>query len=359
MTRKNQFDWTDDGMCQWMDSSERCGRYAVKVVEDSKLAYCEKHYDAVFFLRDWIFLWIRSKPMRKLANKIALITSMFLLVFFAGCSTPKKAGLRLGVTPAGVTLTWTQSVTPGITGNNVYRGPTSGSETLLTTTPLAPTTTYEDPSVAQGSSYCYEITALDSAASPPESAKSNEMCVTISVAPQTPAAPTGLGGTVTAQSVIGTTAPCVVSPYNVWTNVTFPAQTGNFEIQFDATPSASKADAVMGLSAGAASSDNNLAVSVLFSNTGFIQMMNGAFPYPASSIPYVGGQKYHFTLDVNLAAKTYTGYVGTTTRTVLALNYAFRSLAGTPASLGYIGLLQDQASATNSICNTTLLTYPA
>lgn len=65
---------------------------------------------------------------------------------------------------------------------NVYRGPTSGSETLLVTgiTGL----TYQDTAVTRGSSYCYEVTAVNSVG---ESPKSNEVCVQIPVVPSAPA----------------------------------------------------------------------------------------------------------------------------------------------------------------------------
>jgi fibronectin type 3 domain-containing protein len=67
---------------------------------------------------------------------------------------------------------------------NIYRGPTSGNETLLTSgvVPLS----YSDTTVTRGNFYCYEITAVNTAG---ESPKSNEICGTD---PTVPTAPSGL-----------------------------------------------------------------------------------------------------------------------------------------------------------------------
>lgn len=123
-------------------------------------------------------------------KKVALALVIMALTL-SGCGTKKKEGMRLKATPHSTTLSWSQAGT--LTGNNIYRGATSGSETLLTSL-TTPVTTYTDTAVTAGAPYCYEVTAVNSADSIPESAKSNEVCVTIPN-PQPPAAPTGLTGT--------------------------------------------------------------------------------------------------------------------------------------------------------------------
>jgi fibronectin type 3 domain-containing protein len=96
-------------------------------------------------------------------------------------------GLGQAQTVHSATLTWTQSTTTGITGNNVYRGTVSGGPyTLLTTTPLAPATTYKDTSVTAATTYYYVVTAL---VGTEESGYSNQATAAI---PTTTAAPTGL-----------------------------------------------------------------------------------------------------------------------------------------------------------------------
>jgi fibronectin type 3 domain-containing protein len=89
-----------------------------------------------------------------------------------------------------VSLTWVASTVPtgapAVNGYNVYRGTTSGSETLLAA--IGNVTTYTDSSVAANTTYFYVVTATSTAG---ESGKSNEVSVAI---PNTvpPNAPTGL-----------------------------------------------------------------------------------------------------------------------------------------------------------------------
>jgi hypothetical protein len=93
--------------------------------------------------------------------------------------------------PYSVTLSWTPSVTTGVTGQNVYRAPYAssacGTYVLLTTTQLGPTiTSFTDSSVVPAAQYCYEITALvGTAESGPDVLASNPVSLP-------PAPPTGL-----------------------------------------------------------------------------------------------------------------------------------------------------------------------
>jgi hypothetical protein len=161
------------------------------------------------------------------------------------------------------------------------------------------------------------------------------------------------------QTVIGTPYASQSVPYNTWTNITFPTQTANFEIQFDAVPSVSASDYVMALSATAAEAYPNTAVPVRFYTDGSVGAMNATAYSSVTATTYTGGAKVHWTLAVNLTAKTYNAYIGTVTRTTIAANYAFRTGA-TATSLGYLTIYQDPTgpSATNTISNVTVLTYP-
>jgi fibronectin type 3 domain-containing protein len=126
-------------------------------------------------------------------NTVAAIVMAVLIL--AGCSgTPQKKGLKVGTSPHGISLNWTQSNTAGVTSNNVYRSTASGQETLLFSS-TSPITSYLDSSAVTGTTYFYEVTAVDSAAAVPESVKSNEVTATIAALPPTPAAPTGLSVT--------------------------------------------------------------------------------------------------------------------------------------------------------------------
>ncbi|MBU6408951.1 MAG: DUF1349 domain-containing protein [Verrucomicrobia bacterium] len=70
-----------------------------------------------------------------------------------------------------ISLTWTQSTSPNIANNNVYRSAASGGPyTLLTT--LSATTSYTDTGIKSGTTYYYVVTAVNS--SNLESPYSNE-----------------------------------------------------------------------------------------------------------------------------------------------------------------------------------------
>jgi fibronectin type 3 domain-containing protein len=115
-----------------------------------------------------------------------------LVVFSALCTFGQvrakvTSQVRAGATQHSVVLNWTAStVAPGappVTSYNVYRGTTTGGETLLASAGNA--TTYTDTAVVAGTSYVYQVTAVNSAN---ESPKSNEVAATIpnAVAPNAP-----------------------------------------------------------------------------------------------------------------------------------------------------------------------------
>jgi hypothetical protein len=75
-----------------------------------------------------------------------------------------------------VSLTWTASITAGVTGYNVWRSTTSGgSYTQLNTTTVAGTS-YTDSSVSAGQIYYYVVTAVDGSN---QSADSNQAQATV------------------------------------------------------------------------------------------------------------------------------------------------------------------------------------
>jgi hypothetical protein len=97
-------------------------------------------------------------------------------------------------------LAWTQSTTPGVTGNNVCRATVSGGPyTLVSPSAFGPATTFVDSTVAGGTTYFYVVTAYITASSTPctgvapESVFSTQATAAI---PVTPNAPTGLTITV-------------------------------------------------------------------------------------------------------------------------------------------------------------------
>jgi hypothetical protein len=113
-----------------------------------------------------------------------------------------------------------------------------------------------------------------------------------------------------------------------------PAATGTFTATFDATPSVSPENAVIGLSNGAATAFSKLGCIVRFNPSGDIDAYNGS-AYGLSVIHYSAGVSYHFRLVVNVTAHTYSAYVTPVGGSELTVgtNYAFRSGANTMTSL--------------------------
>jgi len=115
-----------------------------------------------------------------------------------------------------------------------------------------------------------------------------------------------------------------------WHNLPIvPPQTGTFTATFDATPTVSPENAVVGLSKGVATAYASISCIARFNTSGQIDAYNGTAYQAASTISYAKNIAYHFRLVVNVPAHTYSVYVtpaGGTELTV-GLNYAFRSTA--------------------------------
>ena len=140
----------------------------------------------------------------------------------------------------------------------------------------------------------------------------------------------------------------LVAQTTSWSNYSFPTQTTNFTASFDATPSQSGEDAVIGLAATNAAAYTDLAAIVRFSNTNTIDVRNGSAYGADVSVPYSAGTTYHFRMAVNLATHTYSVYVTPQggSEIALATNYAFRTEQATDTSLSDIGGFSTSGSAT-------------
>jgi fibronectin type 3 domain-containing protein len=118
---------------------------------------------------------------------------------------------------AQVSLSWNAS--NGAATYNIYRGTTSGSETLLQSSVSG--TTFTDTGVTNGTTYFYEVTAVNAGG---ESGKSNEASAT----PQTPipGVPTGLTAVGGIQKILlSWTASTGAITYNIYRATTSGAET--------------------------------------------------------------------------------------------------------------------------------------
>lgn len=83
-----------------------------------------------------------------------------------------------------VTLNWTQSTSPNLADNCVYRGAVTGGPYTQLACSAAPIVTYPDTTVIRGNTYYYVVTAVNTSGI--ESGYSNEIKVVVpSVTPPT------------------------------------------------------------------------------------------------------------------------------------------------------------------------------
>ncbi|MEN8191670.1 MAG: kelch repeat-containing protein [Bacteroidota bacterium] len=122
---------------------------------------------------------------------------------------------------------------------------------------------------------------------------------------------------------------------NVTNNTSIEAQTGIFTINYDVTPVGDSADCAVGLTqdASVVGGYGNYAAYVIFEKGGIIGVgKGGTSGWPAQDKPSFDiGTTYTVTLDVDVAAQTYTATVngGDLTDRVLISNHDFRDLTAT------------------------------
>lgn len=120
-----------------------------------------------------------------------------------------------------------------------------------------------------------------------------------------------------------------------WINSPFISQSGSFQLEFDATPSANSVDALSVLSQGPASTFSDGIVRIRFALPGIIDV-RGASSYTADQqVSYVGGQTYHFRVQVDVSTKVFTVFVTPQggSEILLASNFSFPTSAPVVSSL--------------------------
>ena len=89
-------------------------------------------------------------------------------------AAPTNVTASTGNPRGSVSLRWTQSASPGLTKNSIYRRTSSGSYSATPTATINPTSSYLDNKLTSGITYCYVVTAVSAGG---ESAKSQpEAC---------------------------------------------------------------------------------------------------------------------------------------------------------------------------------------
>ncbi|MFL6034592.1 MAG: fibronectin type III domain-containing protein, partial [Gaiellaceae bacterium] len=128
-----------------------------------------------------------------------------------------------------VALSWSAPASNGgsaVTGYKVYRGTTSGGETLLTTVGVV--SSFTDTGLANGTTYYYKVSALNSVG---EGSLSNEQFATPAASATVPGAPTltsataGVGNVALSWSAPASDGGSAVTGYKVWRGTTSGGET--------------------------------------------------------------------------------------------------------------------------------------
>jgi signal transduction histidine kinase len=123
----------------------------------------------------------------------------------------------------------------------------------------------------------------------------------------------------------GSTSCTTFPPKAAWENTALAAKKlGAFTAAFDATPSP-RMEAMVGISPGRQTNRLAYPIMVRFTTSGLIQAHSGGSYIGA--LHYLGGQRYHFRLAVDLASHTYSIFVTPpqSAEQALGTNLAFRS----------------------------------
>jgi pectate lyase len=150
-----------------------------------------------------------------------------------------------------------------------------------------------------------------------------------------------------------TAAECVTaSAAQGWQNTAFTTQTDSFTAEFDATPSRTGYEALVGLSDGAKTSDSGFAAAVRFNTSGRIDARGQGSFTASSAVSYSANTTYRFRLTVDLPNHRYSVYVtpnGGTQQTVAA-NLPFRSEQSSVGALSSYGAKVASSSGTLAVC---------
>jgi hypothetical protein len=142
-----------------------------------------------------------------------------------------------------------------------------------------------------------------------------------------------------------------------WQNHSVENQTGSFVAAFDATPSQTNMDGVVGMSTQAGNAYSDFAVLVRFNSNGIIDARNGS-SYATSTIPYVASNAYHFRLAVNVPAHQYDAWVTPEggIEQVLANDFSFRTEQAGISSISNWGFITNPG--TLQVCDFIVTNEP-
>lgn len=246
-----------------------------------------------------------------------------------GMPPPPPSGLAITAGSGQTMLSWN-----AVTGASSYRVKRGPSGTGPFTTVGSPTLNrFIDAPLTNGTHYFYVVSSFNGNGEGADSAP-------VDTVPTTAACKTAVGG---------------ASGAGAWVNATFPLQSGSFGAEYDATPSALALDGLVGLSRGAQTAFTGFATLTRFNTSNQIDARNGSAYAASTTVAYSAGSRYHFRLQVDVAAHRYSIFVtppGGSEQT-LGSNFAFRTEQAGVTGLDTWGAIVNKAGATltNTACN--------
>jgi unsaturated chondroitin disaccharide hydrolase len=143
-----------------------------------------------------------------------------------------------------------------------------------------------------------------------------------------------------------------------WANTAFPAQTGQFFVEFDVTPSANNIDAIIGMAAGPASHYTDLGPIVRFNPDGTFDARDGDGYRAVMTATYQAGVRYNFGLTIDVANHTYLASVWQPGGNYpgFAWDFAFRTEQADATSLDSLAVKADTGSIT--VCDLLQGNFP-
>ncbi|HEY4105842.1 MAG TPA: hypothetical protein VGM44_18205 [Polyangiaceae bacterium] len=149
---------------------------------------------------------------------------------------------------------------------------------------------------------------------------------------------------------------CITSNAGSWASQTFPPHAGAQHIEFDATPDSGSIDAVVGASLNAPAAFSDLAAIARFNPNGTFDARNGSSYGADATVAYSAGTPYHFALDLDLTAHSYSVSVNAPGQapTQIAHDYAFRTEQASLTAVGSVGTFVDGGAGSLQVCSVSI-----
>jgi hypothetical protein len=152
--------------------------------------------------------------------------------------------------------------------------------------------------------------------------------------------------------------PGCLSSATTFRSESFPAQSGRFQLDLDATPSTSAIDGDIGLSFGAPLDYTSMGPIIEFHSDGTILAMNGRRYEAQAIVPYLGGKTYHLRMVVDLVTHTYSAYATPPGGLPQAIGqgFTFRATQAATEGIDTFDFVADVGS--QNVCNVTMTPMP-